>query len=118
MKIPVVVFCTLLVTLSSQAANISFVSFHGSDAPSTAAGNAGFTNAPDKGYTDLLRANGHTVTRVVSADNLDVSVLNSADLVIISRSVASGHYAQGNEATAWNGLNKPVIILGGYIIRG
>ena len=113
-----VLLCAFLVTFSSHAANISFVSFHGSDSPSANAGNAGFTSAPDKGYTDLLTANGHTVTRVVSADNLDVSVLNNADLVIISRSVASGHYAQGNEATAWNGLTKPVIILGGYIIRG
>jgi len=113
-----VLLCAFLVTFSSQAANIYFVSFHGSDSPSANAASAGFTSAPDKGYTDLLTANGHTVTRVVSADNLDLSGLASADLVIISRSVASGHYQQANEATAWNGLNKPVIILGGYIIRG
>jgi len=94
------------------------VSFHGSDAPSTAAATAGFTNAPDKAYTDLLTANGHTVTRVVSADELNLSVLNPADLVIISRSVASGHYQQDTETAAWSALAKPVIILGGYVLRG
>ena len=118
MKIPAVLLCALLSIVSSQAANIYFVSFHGSDAPSANAATAGFTNAPDKAYTDLLTANGHTVTRVVSTDNLDVSVFNPADLVIISRSVASGHYQQDTETAAWNGLTKPTIILGGYVLRG
>jgi len=94
------------------------VSFHGSDLPSANAGNAGFTNAPDKGYTDLLRANGHTITRVVSIDDLNTNVFAPADLVIVSRSVASGHYQQDNETAAWNGLAKPVIVLGSYAIRG
>ena len=110
--------CTILVTFSSRAANIYFVSFHGSDAPSTAAAGAGLTNAPDKAYTDLLRANGHTVTRVVSVDDLNTNVFATADLVIISRSVASVHYQQDNETAAWNSLAKPVMILGGYILRG
>src|SRR5687768_5972833 len=113
-----VLLCAFLVTFSSQAANIYFVSFHGSDAPSTAAAGAGLTNAPDKAYTDLLTANGHTVTRVVSVDDLNLSVLAPADLVIISRSVASVHYQQDNETAAWNSLAKPVMILGGYILRG
>jgi hypothetical protein len=117
MKI-LVLLCAFLVTFSSQAANIYFVSFHGSDAPSTAAAGAGLTNAPDKAYTDLLTANGHTVTRVVSVDDLNLSVLAPADLVIISRSVASVHYQQDGETAAWNSLAKPVMILGGYILRG
>ena len=117
MKI-LVLLCAFLVTFSSQAANIYFVSFHGSDLPSANAAGAGLTNAPDKGYTDLLTANGHTVTRVVSIDDLNTNVFAPADLVIISRSVASGHYQQDNETAAWNGLAKPVMILGGYVLRG
>jgi hypothetical protein len=115
MKI-LVLLCAFFITISSQAANIYFVSFHGSDAPSTAAAGAGLTNAPDKGYTDLLTANGHTVTRVVSADNLNLSVLAPADLVIISRSVASGHYQDDPEAAAWTAMAKPVMIWG-YVLR-
>jgi hypothetical protein len=118
MKTSAVLLCAFLSIISSQAANIYFVSFHGSDAPSTAAAGAGLTSAPDKGYTDLLTANGHTVTRVVSTDDLNTNVFAPADLVIISRSVASGHYQQDNETAAWNGLAKPVMVLGGYVLRG
>jgi ribosomal protein L31 len=77
----------------------------------------GFTRAPDAGYTDLLKAAGHNVTRFQSRDDADVSSLADADLIIISRSVASGHYQQAGETAAWNGLNKPVMIMGGYILR-
>ncbi|MCS7089176.1 MAG: LamG-like jellyroll fold domain-containing protein [Verrucomicrobiota bacterium] len=110
--------------LSASAANIAFVSFHaGEDQPDSSAAGAGFTNAPDAGYTRLLRENGHTVVRLVTRDNADtdsgfVNALLTNDLIIISRSVLSGHYQQANETAFWNGLNKPVMILGGYVIRG
>lgn len=101
---------------SSDAANIMFVSFHsGDNSPSAAAATAGFTQAPDVGYTQLLQANGHTVTRVVTSGTPNVAALNAADLVIISRSVPSADY-QGAAAT-WNGLTAPTVILGGYIAR-
>jgi hypothetical protein len=103
---------------SSEAANIVFISFHpGDDTPSTAAASAGFTRAPDAGYTDLLKNAGHTVTRVVSSDLPNAAQLNAADLVIISRSVPSAHYELDAETAAWNGITAPTIILGGYIIR-
>jgi hypothetical protein len=72
------------------------------------------------GYTQLLANNGHTVTRIVSLDNagLSAAVLNAADLVIISRSVPSGHYQTDAETAFWNGITAPTLILGGYIIRG
>ena len=82
--------------LSVQAANIAWVSFHpADDTPSANAAAAGFTNASDVGYTALLRANGHTVTRFVTVDNIDtypdlIAAFNTNDLVIISRAVASG----------------------------
>src|SRR5262245_3877972 len=83
----------LVFVASSPAANIYFVSIHPADStPSALAVTAGFTQAPDIGYTQLLQANGHTVTRVLSTDIPNAALLNTADLVIISRSVPSGHY--------------------------
>lgn len=108
-----------LSTVSLQAANIIWVSFHGGDGtPSANAATAGFTQAPDIGYTDLLKSAGHTVTRMVSSATPDVATLNKADLVIISRSVASGNYQTDASTAAWNGITAPTIILGGYILRG
>jgi len=110
--------------LTLSAANIAFVSFHPADEqPDSSAAGAGFTNAPDAGYTRLLRAQGHNVTRLVTIDNADanpdfIAALETNDLIIISRSVPSGHYQQANETAFWNSLTKPVMILGGYIIRG
>ena len=124
----------LLLTASSlPAANIAWVSFHPTDdTPSANAGTAtsGFTNAPDRGYTQLLTANGHNVTRFLSYENIDTAVfasdgvtpvlpaLGTNDLIIISRSVGSGQYQQQNETAAWNGITKPMIVLGGYVTRG
>ena len=113
-----VLLCAFLLTLSSQAANIVWVSFHSAEnTPSTAATTAGFTNAPDAAYTQLLTANGHTVTRVLSSDLPNAATLNAADLVIISRSVPSGHYELDAETAAWNGITAPTMILGGYVLR-
>jgi hypothetical protein len=110
--------CGLLATVPADAANIMFVSFHsGDNTPSAAAATAGFTQAPDVGYTQLLQNNGHTVTRVVTSDLPNAALLNTADLVIISRSVPSGHYELDAETAAWNGITAPTIILGGYILR-
>jgi hypothetical protein len=101
--------------------NIVWVSFHSADdMPSTDAVTAGFTEAPDIGYTDLLRDSGYNVTRVMTANDLDVDGnldIAAADLVIIGRSVDSGNYQQATETAEWNGLNKPVIITGGYLLR-
>ncbi len=117
-----------------HAANIAWVSLHSSDDTASAAASSattgGFTNAPDRGYTQLLTSQGHTVTRFLSVDNIDTAVfasdgvtpvlpaIQTNDLVIISRSVPSGHYQQANETLAWNGVTKPMILLGGYITRG
>jgi uncharacterized protein (TIGR03382 family) len=105
---------------SASAANIAFVSFHNSNTASAAAQGvlgAG-ADAPDKGYTDLLTANGHTVTRILTADNLDTSTLNSFDLVIVGRSVNSAHYQQAPEPANWHSvLTKPAIFMGGYTLR-
>ncbi|HTG45767.1 MAG TPA: hypothetical protein VK633_14695, partial [Verrucomicrobiae bacterium] len=86
--------------------------------PSSAAAAAGFTNAPDRAYTALLKANGHTVTRIVSSGNPNTNLLNAFDLVIVSRSVLSGDYELASETAAWNGVTAPMMILSGYALRG
>lgn len=114
-----VISCLCLAALSAQAANITFVSFHSADETPTAnAANAGFTNAPDAGYTALLRAAGHTVTRYVTTAAPDTNLLNTADLVVVGRSVPSGHYQTEPSPTDWNGVTAPMIVLNGYLTRG
>lgn len=110
--------CALSVA-SLNAANIIWVSFHpGDNQPSANAITAGFTQAPDVGYTDLLRNAGHNVTRVVTSGTPNAAQLNAADLVIISRSVPSGDYQDPPETAAWNtSITAPTMILGGYIAR-
>ena len=113
--------------ISSQSSTIAWVSFHNDPTglPSTPAGDAGFTQAPDIGYTDLLTGAGHTVDRFLSqdvADDAAAAVLagtyNSYDLVIISRSVNSGHYGAEPEYTMWNELvTVPMIDMSGYTLR-
>jgi hypothetical protein len=120
-RVASLLLCGLAPVLSSQAFNIGWVSFHpGDNTPSAAAATAGFTQAPDVGYTSLLTANGHNVTRIVTADNagLNASVLNAFDLLVISRSVPSGHYQTDAETAFWHGITAPTMILGGYIARG
>lgn len=108
----------LVPVATSQAADIYWISFHpGDNSPSAGAAAAGFTQAPDAGYTQLLQAHGHTVTRVVSSGAPDLAVLNAAQLVIISRSVPSGDYQDDPETAAWNGITAPTMILGGYVLR-
>ena len=88
--------------LPASAANIVWVSFHtADDTPSSGAAGTGFTTATDKGYTDLLKANGYNVTRYVTTATPDAALLNAADLVIVSRSVGSANY-QDAAATTWN----------------
>ncbi len=98
---------------------IAWVSFHpAEDTPSTDAANAGFTEAPDAAYTRLLTANNYAVTRILTTGTPDTALLNTFDLVIISRSVPSGDYQDPPETLAWNtSLTAPTMIMGGYVLR-
>jgi hypothetical protein len=97
--------------------NVVFVSFHtADDVPSNGAKGVGFTEAVDKGYTDLLKANGYKVTRLLQTGTPDLAVVNAADLVIASRSCASGSF-NGAAADTWNGVTAPMMILNGYLSR-
>jgi hypothetical protein len=114
---------TLFVSNCASAANIAWVTFHATATPGSTNAQtilgAG-SNAPDKAYTDLLAANGHTVTRVLTADGSVAlaTTLNAFDLVIIGRSINSGHYEVDAETAAWNNLvTKPTIVMSGYTLR-
>ncbi|MBI2947666.1 MAG: hypothetical protein HYY23_08460 [Verrucomicrobia bacterium] len=109
---------TLLLAAPCEAAKIAWVSFHSADGtPSGAAATAGFTKAVDVDYTELLKANGHTVTRIVTSGTPNLALLTTFDLVIISRSVPSGDYQDAPETAAWHSLSTPTMILGGYVLR-
>lgn len=102
----------------AATANIVWVSFHSADnTPSGAAAGAGFTQAPDFEYTQLLASTGHTVTRYVTTATPDVAYLNTFDLVIISRSVPSGNYQTEESTALWHSITAPTIQLGGYVLR-
>ncbi len=122
-KLLTLLTASLVAAAQSHAAYIGWVSFHaGDDAPSANAVTAGFTQAPDVGYTALLAAHGHTVTRIVTVDNVNnnagvIAAMSTNDLIIISRSVPSGHYEVAAETAVWNGVATPMMILGGYITR-
>jgi hypothetical protein len=118
MKRTLLLLCNLMLVSSLQAANIFWVSFHpGDNTPSANAATAGFTQAPDVAYTELLRNAGHNVTRMLTTGAPDLSLYNTADLVIISRSVPSGDYDSAAKTAAWNGITAPTMILGGYVLR-
>lgn len=112
----------LSATTVQAATSVAWVSFHPGDLqPSTTAASVGFEIAPDIGYTSLLSNKGYDVTRVTTFDNAtpaSLAFLNDFDLVIISRSVPSGHYqTYPGEVAAWNGLTAPLMMLGGYTAR-
>jgi hypothetical protein len=119
-----------LIAGSASAANIAWVSFHNPDGtPSAGAAAEGYTQAPDIGYTNVLTAAGHTVTRFTGVNNInDGSAASIAlreglnapgiDLVIISRSNDSGLFQTAAEATVWNtDITKKMIHMGGYALR-
>lgn len=117
----ITLYCVSISLLFSQslfAAEVIWVSFHDTDNASSAAAGAGLIAAPDVGYTDLLSTNGHNVTRFLTHEPLtaaDIDQLNASDLVIISRSVNSGHY---DPPTDWNTqVTAPTIAMSGYILR-
>jgi hypothetical protein len=75
------------------------------------------TEAPDALYTRLLTRDGHEVYRIATTSTPDKALLESYDLVIVSRSVASGDYVSDAQGMTWHGLETPVMILGGYVTR-
>jgi hypothetical protein len=88
-------------------------------------------NAPaDQGFIDLLTTQGHEVIYKDRHDPVDgaqywrvldpnkIAELNAADVVIMSRGVATGNYNQTGEPAQWNGLTAPMLNLNAWIARG
>jgi len=84
----------------------------------------------DQGWVNLLRAQGHTVdyTNVtvntgywnnIDADATKLAALNAADLIIVSRDLNSGSYANNaTELTRWNtDIKKPVLCVMAHMAR-
>jgi Secretion system C-terminal sorting domain len=74
----------------------------------------------DKPFIDDLLAEGYKIDTLYSAaletsDSL-INVLNSADLVIIGRSGASGDFG-GTHKAAWNTITSPVLLLHPWAAR-
>lgn len=73
----------------------------------------------DQGFVDLLIANGYDVQRendTMTGGSLSAKqrgVLESGDLVIVSRSTNSGSY----NTTDWNEIRKPIINITSYLSR-
>ena len=58
--------CALVLFTPTRAVNIAWVSLHGTDMATAAAQGHGFTQAAGQEYVNLLRDNGHVVTRVLT----------------------------------------------------
>lgn len=120
-KVVLLLLCALVPISAAQAVNIAWVTIHPTD-DEPAPGSGPFDDAPDKGYTDLLTANGHTVTRFLSS-NVDnpaaMATLNSYDLVIIGRGIGNSAFFGSTLARkdAWNTLTVPMILTNGYVER-
>jgi len=98
---------------SAKAANITLVTEnHDEDADGI---------PDDQQLVDWLVAEGHVVDvqrdywtafgRTTSAE------LNSADLIIVSRTTSSGNYIDEDEPTKWNSLTVPLILMSAYPVR-
>lgn len=112
--------CCIVMAAPASAVNIAWIGMHPTDAPVTQSSAQGYTAATDQGYVDLLRGAGHAVTRLLtqSPNQAYVDNLNTFDLVIVSRQVASGDYQDPAERTFWHSVTKPMMMMSGYILRG
>jgi len=98
---------------SVQAANITLVTEdHDDDADGI---------QDDQQLVDWLVAEGHVVNVKrdywVAFARTTAAELNTADLIIISRSTSSGNYIDEDEPTKWNSLTVPLILMSAYPVR-
>ncbi len=115
------IMLALCLATVAPAANIIWVS-----------DNKNGTSVPaDKGFVDLLKAQGYTVDYQGQGgtgtpgyqfwrtlDNAKIGTLNAADLIILSRDLNSGDYASNaTEVTQWNGIKKPILMLIAHVAR-
>lgn len=77
--------------------------------------------ADDQGLIDWLVAEGHSVYAErdtwMTLNEEKVARLNAADLVLVSRTTDSGNYSDGDEATQWNAVTTPVLMMSAFFAR-
>jgi hypothetical protein len=77
----------------------------------------------DQGFISLLQGAGHTVTRYNAPDSgavpdPEVALLNTYDLVILSRGLGSGAFDQAAETLVWNTqVTVPLLATNTYLTR-
>jgi len=76
----------------------------------------------DQAWVDMLMAEGYKVDYTpdkhwIELDDAKIALLNSADLVIVSRNSNSGDYDDGDEPTQWNSIATPLIQSSTHIVR-
>jgi len=76
----------------------------------------------DQAWVDMLTAEGYKVDYTpdkhwIELDDAKIALLNSADLVIVSRNSNSGDYDDGDEPTQWNSIATPLILSSTHIVR-
>jgi MYXO-CTERM domain-containing protein len=120
MKLSSLLSLTVLLTAGdTRAANIYWVSDN-LNAQTTTVGAGPYA---DDGVVALLTGAGHTVTRFNPPDAGaiaagDIALMNAADLVIISRTIASGAFDTAAETLPWNTqITKPLLCTNSYISR-
>ncbi|MEQ8241406.1 MAG: hypothetical protein RIA69_19485 [Cyclobacteriaceae bacterium] len=74
----------------------------------------------DQGFADFLATKGHTVEmeseKYANLDAGGAAILNTFDLVIISRSTNSGNFSDGARP-AWTTVSTPVLNLSSFVAR-
>ncbi|MDZ7317228.1 MAG: T9SS type A sorting domain-containing protein [candidate division KSB1 bacterium] len=74
----------------------------------------------DQEWVDLLTQQGYEVERQddtmkgVPLNDEQIDILESADLIIVSRALSSGDY---NDPAGWNSISKPLILFSAYLSR-
>ena len=75
----------------------------------------------DRGFVDRLTAEGYTVTRMQTPQDMTTAKRDEAngyDLIIIGRHGSSGNYASNaTEVSLWNSITKPILHMNPYIWR-
>ena len=131
MKLPQLLLVSAALMAASHAANILWISDQlpigsgNSDNDGGAVGvfSSGAGPYPDEGVISLLTSAGHTVSRfnpsnTSSLSAAEVATLNTFDLLIIARSIASASFDTAAETLPWNTLvTKPMMVTNTYISR-
>lgn len=131
MKFPQIFLLSVVLTSVAPAANILWISDQlpiGSGTSDNSNATAGVFGSgagpyPDQGVISLLTNAGNTVSRFNPADGTplsatEIATMNSFDLLIIGRGIASAAFDTAAETLPWNtAITKPMLVTNTYIDR-